>query len=136
MLLSTVDILDRFQIVGDRIHSGSRRAAALLVDVFLLDLQIELGHQLLGCVTAKEGGGEQLDQISWYIDLCIDDLPHQVLQIADKAIDVALARCLVDDVLVVVVAQAPAQLLVVHLGLVLADAPATRHLWESRESMD
>lgn len=55
MLLSTVDILDRFQIVGDRIHSGSRRAAALLVDVFLLDLQIELGHQLLGCVTAKEG---------------------------------------------------------------------------------
>lgn len=51
MLLSTIDILDRFKI-----HSGSRRAV-VLVDVFLLDLQIELGHQLLGCVSAK-GGGE------------------------------------------------------------------------------
>lgn len=33
-----------------------------------------------------------------------------------------------DDVLVVIVAQAAAQLLVVHLGLVLPYAPATSHL--------
>lgn len=38
-----------------------------------------------------------------------------------------------DDVLVVVVAQAAAELLVVHLGLVLALAPATRDLVRVRE---
>lgn len=48
MLLSTIDILG--SILGSpRPRSGSRRAAfhSLLVDVFLLDLQIVLGHQFL-----------------------------------------------------------------------------------------
>jgi len=49
-----------------------------------------------------------------------DDRRH----VADEAVDVAPSRRLVDDVLVVVVAQAAAQLLVVHLGFVLARAPA------------
>lgn len=53
---------------------------------------------------------------------------QQILQVADEAVDVTLARRLVDDVLVVVVAQASAQLLVVHLRLVLPLSPATGHL--------
>lgn len=39
-----------------------------------------------------------------------------------------------DDVLVVVVSQATAQLLVVHLGLVLPAAPASSHLEEEGEN--
>ena len=54
--------------------------------------------------------------------------PEHRLEVADKSVDVALARDLVDDVLVVVVAQAAAQLLVVHLGFVLAGAPAAGDL--------
>ena len=50
------------------------------------------------------------------------------LQVAHKAVDVPLPRHLVDDVLVVVVAQTSAQLLVVHLGLVLARAPSSSNL--------
>ena len=54
--------------------------------------------------------------------------PEQVLQVADEAVDVALAGRLVDDVFVVVVAETATEFLVVHLGLVLADAPTARHL--------
>ena len=56
---------------------------------------------------------------------------QQVLQVAHKAVDIALARRLVYDVLVVVVAEAPGQLLVVHLGLVLADTPPSGNLQQS-----
>lgn len=55
-------------------------------------------------------------------------LSQHALHVTDKAVDVAFARRLVDDVLVVVVTQATAQLLVVHLGFVLALAPALGHL--------
>jgi hypothetical protein len=50
------------------------------------------------------------------------------LKIAHEAVDVAFPRDLVDDVLVVVVAEAATQFLVVHLGLILAGAPPPRHL--------
>lgn len=61
---------------------------------------------------------------------------QQVLQVAHEAVHVALARGLVDDVLVVVVAQAAAQLLVVHLGLVLPLAPPAGHLgWTGTEEL-
>ena len=53
------------------------------------------------------------------------------LGIADELVDVALARRLDDDLLVVVVAQAAGQLLVVHLGLVLPLAPTPRNLRQS-----
>ena len=53
---------------------------------------------------------------------------EQVLQVAHKPVDVPLAGRLVDDVLVVVVAEAARQLLVVHLGLVLADTPSAGNL--------
>ena len=46
--------------------------------------------------------------------------PQHRLEVADKAIHVPLPGHLVDDVLVVVIAETSAQLLVVHLGLVLA----------------
>lgn len=49
-------------------------------------------------------------------------------EIADESIDVALARDLVDDVLVVVVPQTAAQLLVVHLGFVLPCSPPSSDL--------
>ena len=52
----------------------------------------------------------------------------QGLQIADEPVHVPLARGLVDDILVVVVAQAPAQLFVVHLRLVLPHTPPPSHL--------
>lgn len=54
--------------------------------------------------------------------------PQQVLQVAHEAVHVTLPRRLVDDVLVVVIAQAPAQLLVVHLGLVFPFSPPAGHL--------
>lgn len=59
--------------------------------------------------------------------------PDQILQIAHESIHVALAGGLVDDVLVVVVTQTAAQFLVVHLWLVLANAPSTGHLKSTRE---
>ena len=55
------------------------------------------------------------------------------VEVADELVDVALARRLDDDLLVVVVAQAAGQLLVVHLGLVLALAPTPRHLIRNRQ---
>jgi len=48
--------------------------------------------------------------------------------VAHEAIDVATSGRLVNDVLIVVVTQTATQLLVVHLGFVLAHAPASRHL--------
>lgn len=49
-----------------------------------------------------------------------------------KFVGVALAVHLSHDVLVVVVAQSTAQLVIVHVGLALALAPALRHLvWVS-----
>lgn len=53
---------------------------------------------------------------------------QQSLEVADEAVDISLARRLVDDVLVVVVAQAAAKLLVVHLGLVLPSTPQKGYL--------
>lgn len=55
-------------------------------------------------------------------------LSQHALHVTDKAVHVALACRLVDDILVVVVAQAAAQLLVIHLGFVLALTPALGHL--------
>ena len=48
--------------------------------------------------------------------------------VADKAVDISAPRRLVNNVLVVVVTQTATQLLIVHLGLVLASAPASSHL--------
>ena len=53
---------------------------------------------------------------------------QKALQVTDEAVDVALARRLMDDVLVIVVAQSSAKLLVVHLGFVLALAPPSGDL--------
>ena len=55
-------------------------------------------------------------------------ISQQALQVADKAVDVAFASSLADDVLVVVVAKTTAQLLIVHLGFVLPLPPQQRHL--------
>ena len=53
---------------------------------------------------------------------------EQALQVTDEPVDVSLAGRLEDDVFVVVVAEAARQLLVVHLGLVLADTPSAGNL--------
>ena len=50
------------------------------------------------------------------------------MNVTHEAVHVPLAGRLVDDVLVVVVAQAAAQLLIVHFRLVLAHAPPSGHL--------
>lgn len=59
-------------------------------------------------------------------------LSQHALHVAHEAVHVALARRLVDDVLVVVVTQATTQLLIVHLGFVLALAPALGHLQDQQ----
>jgi len=48
--------------------------------------------------------------------------------VAHEAVDVSTSGRLVDNVLVVVVTQAATQLFVVHLGFVLARAPASCYL--------
>ena len=53
---------------------------------------------------------------------------EQALQVADEPVDVTLSRRFQDYVLVVIVSEPPGQLLVVHLGLVLPDAPPPGHL--------
>ena len=53
---------------------------------------------------------------------------QQRLQITHKAIHIALVGDFLDDILVIVVAEATAQLLVVHSGLALAVAPAACNL--------
>ena len=58
---------------------------------------------------------------------------QQVLQVAHEAVHVPLPRRLVDDILVVVIAQTPAELLVVHLGLVFPLSPPAGHLWRGWE---
>lgn len=58
---------------------------------------------------------------------------EEAVQVADEPVDVTLAGRLVDDVLVVVVTQAAAELLVVHLGLVLPLAPPPGDLVGVRE---
>ena len=55
--------------------------------------------------------------------------PQHRLEVAHEAIDVPLPWYLVDDVLIVVVAKTSAQFLVIHLGLVLARAPSSCHLF-------
>ena len=57
------------------------------------------------------------------VEVLLRAASQKILQIADEAVDVSLARGLHNDLLVVVVPQASAQFLVVHLGLVLANAP-------------
>ena len=83
---------------------GILRLLLVVILFFYQRLEVDHGMELLGGV-AKEG-----------------------LEVADKPVDVALARRLVDDVLVVVVAQAARQLLVVHLGLVFPQPPSSGDL--------
>ena len=60
-------------------------------------------------------------------------IPEQVLEVAHEPIHISFAGRLVDDVLVVVVAQTTAELLVVHLRFVFAHAPASCHLVRVRQ---
>ena len=53
---------------------------------------------------------------------------EQALQVTDESVDVPLAGGLEDNVLVVVVPEAPRQLFIVHLWFVLADAPPPGNL--------
>ena len=73
--------------------------------------------------------GDDPDQVEEVLRL----VPKQGLQVADEPVHVPLARRLVDDVLVVVVAQATAQFLVVHLRLVFPSSPSSSNLkdWRS-----
>lgn len=58
------------------------------------------------------------------------------LHVTNKAVDVTLPRRFVNDVFVVVVAQATTQLLIVHFWLVLTLAPPLRHLEDTRENLN
>ena len=58
----------------------------------------------------------------------------ETLEVTDESVDVSLARCLVDDVLVIIVSETSRQLLVVHLWLVLSQTPASGNL-EKKENI-
>ena len=62
-----------------------------------------------------------LEELSW-------SLTQDALHITDESVDVSLAPSLLDDVLVIVVSQPSGQLLIVHLGLVLAETPSSGNL--------
>lgn len=55
-------------------------------------------------------------------------VPQQPLQVAHESIDVSFAPSLQDYVLVIIVSEPPGQLFIVHLWLVLPDAPSSSHL--------
>lgn len=58
--------------------------------------------------------------------------PNQILEITDESIHITLSGGFVNDILVVVVAKATAQFLVVHLWFILTDTPATCNLKTKR----
>ena len=64
---------------------------------------------------------DPVEELGW-------SLSQDVLHITHESVHVSLASSLLDDVLVVVVSQISRQLLIVHLGLVLAVAPPPGHL--------
>lgn len=55
-------------------------------------------------------------------------VPEEALQITHKAVHIAFTRCLVDDVFVIIVAEAAAQFLIIHLGFVFPFSPSPGHL--------
>jgi len=55
-------------------------------------------------------------------------VPQQPLQVADKPVDITLSRGFQYDIFVVVISETPRELFVVHLWLVLPDAPPPCHL--------
>ena len=55
-------------------------------------------------------------------------VPQQGLQVTHKPIDIPLASCLMNDVLIVIISQASGQLLIVHLWLVFPHAPPPGNL--------
>lgn len=57
---------------------------------------------------------------------------QKVVEVAYKAVNITFSRGLVDNVLVIVVTQATAQLFVVHLRFVFPSTPATSNLEERR----
>lgn len=68
----------------------------------------------------------------WLDVACLKQLlrsvSQQALQITHKSVDIAFASCLVYDIFVVVIAESPAELFIVHLGFIFANAPAPGHL--------
>ena len=65
-----------------------------------------------------------------YAKKLVRSVAEHSLQVAHEAVDVALPRRLVNDVLIVVVAKASRQLFIVHLRLVLANPPPSSNLGE------
>jgi len=55
-------------------------------------------------------------------------ISQETLKITDKSVDIALATCFQDNVLVVIITKTPRQLLVIHLWLVFPDAPSSSNL--------
>lgn len=55
-------------------------------------------------------------------------VPQQALKVTHEAVHIAFPCRLVNDVFVIIVAKATAQLLVIHLGFVFPFAPSPGHL--------
>ena len=54
--------------------------------------------------------------------------PKETLKITDESVDISLARCLQDNVLIVIVSHGTRHLLVVHLWFILPQSPSDSHL--------
>ena len=65
-----------------------------------------------------------------YAKKLVRSVAEHSLQVAHEAVDVALPRRLVNDVLIIVVAKTTRQLFIVHLRLVLANPPPSSTLGE------
>ena len=53
---------------------------------------------------------------------------QQALQVADEPVHVSLSRRLEDNVLIIVISEAPRQLLIIHFRLILPDTPPSGNL--------
>lgn len=75
--------------------------------------------------------GPSLIGVGLDVQHCVELLgcvPQEALQVTHEAVHVAFTRRLVDDVFVVIVAEAAAQFLVIHLRFVFPFSPSPGHL--------
>ena len=83
---------------------------------------------LLVLISGLRHDADQVEEVVRFVS-------KETLEVTDESVDISLARCLVDDVLVIIVSETPRQLLIVHLWLVLSQTPASSNL-ENKENIN
>ena len=156
MLVSLVDVISRWlhgtvhegnihgrggENGGGRVGRRLRGGNGTRIDVQVLKISTEVwrrraihGHGSIGVLLLNLDwfGGLAVLSFQLVLKLSKRHAKHG-LQVTDEAIHVPLAWHLVNDVLVIVVAKASAQLLVVHFRLVLSGPPSSSDLFRVNE---